>query len=687
MGILDVPAISPAELDAACERTSIARVTPSRHAPALGLYFPEAEGGLGDGRTDDTAAVLAAFAKASATKTLTIGGNSYAPGATVQLERRYNLASLSGPIVASCNIAGRHGTLVAPATYADAVLLVGHDISGKLLHNAKMELPNITKDKAVGLTQGSVAVQVQNLYNSDIVAGRTTYFETGLWFTGLGMGAAYNRIHIGWVDLCKVALRLAPRAGGWVNQNTFIGGNVSQSPNTLDGGSTGDKRRDGYRHLVLDGKKINTVNGNTFDGISFEGDLSEYVFEVRYATHNVWQGSTRFEQGSDATATTLVGDTFTTTGHGLRVGDMVVFLATGSRPGGMNTGVPYFVASVEDASTFKVAASKAGAAASFTSNGAGVLYYTPPRLLFDGSGGHTYNNELRSGYYSFPGPLDIRYTNASKDNVVAPSIAMLGDLMPGRNRVLNGNFRVNQRGYVSGASMDAGSFCFDRWKAGAPGTTVTFTPASSGQAVFLNSGSIAQVVELANVEPGTYILSWRGSATGRAYNSGAEPPAYSVSPITVDIDGIADVVIEFSNGRVEMVQLERGMVATPFERMSLGAALVLCKRYFQRLGAATGTAVREPIGIGAATTSKSAVVVIPLPVEMRTTPTLRSTNPSTLRVIDANVVIHPTAVRLGRSSPKNLRLSVSVASGLTAGHSIFIDTGDHNAVLDLSAEL
>ena len=156
MGILDVPAISPAELDAACERTSIARVTPSRHAPALGLYFPEAEGGLGDGRTDDTAAVLAAFAKASATKTLTIGGNSYAPGATVQLERRYNLASLSGPIVASCNIAGRHGTLVAPATYADAVLLVGHDISGKLLHNAKMELPNITKDKAVGLTQGSV---------------------------------------------------------------------------------------------------------------------------------------------------------------------------------------------------------------------------------------------------------------------------------------------------------------------------------------------------------------------------------------------------------------------------------------------------------------------------------------------------------------------------------------------------
>ncbi len=37
------------------------------------------------------------------------------------------------------------------------------------------------------------------------------------------------------------------------------------------------------------------------------------------------------------------------------------------------------------------------------------------------------------------------------------------------NRVINGNFAINQRGYASGAALAAGAYAHDRWRAGAGG--------------------------------------------------------------------------------------------------------------------------------------------------------------------------------------------------------------------------
>jgi len=51
-----------------------------------------------------------------------------------------------------------------------------------------------------------------------------------------------------------------------------------------------------------------------------------------------------------------------------------------------------------------------------------------------------------------------------------------------RNLVINGNFSINQRAYVSATALAAGAFGHDRWKAGAGGCTYTFaaTPPNSG---------------------------------------------------------------------------------------------------------------------------------------------------------------------------------------------------------------
>lgn len=154
-----------------------------------------------------------------------------------------------------------------------------------------------------------------------------------------------------------------------------------------------------------------------------------------------------------------------------------------------------------------------------------------------------------------------------------------------RNKIINGDFRINQRGYTSASNLASGSYGFDRWKSTFTNTTLTFTSAPQGQIVTINSGgSVEQVIERENMPAGTYVLSWTGTATGRVYNTGATPPSYAASPITVTLDGTANVEVEFtaSGGTrtLQNVQLEPGSVASAFEQRPIGIELELCQRYY-----------------------------------------------------------------------------------------------------------
>ena len=155
-----------------------------------------------------------------------------------------------------------------------------------------------------------------------------------------------------------------------------------------------------------------------------------------------------------------------------------------------------------------------------------------------------------------------------------------------RNLLINGDFRINQRGYASASNLALGAYGFDRWKSTLTNTSLTFTSAPQGQVVTISSGgSIEQVVERQNILPGPYILSWEGTATGRVYNSGATPPAFASSPILVTLDGLANVEVEFTaSGSAKTLwkpQLELNYQVTPFEQRPIGIEDILCKRYYQ----------------------------------------------------------------------------------------------------------
>ncbi|MDE2473161.1 MAG: hypothetical protein KGL35_31755, partial [Bradyrhizobium sp.] len=146
-----------------------------------------------------------------------------------------------------------------------------------------------------------------------------------------------------------------------------------------------------------------------------------------------------------------------------------------------------------------------------------------------------------------------------------------------RNRIINGNFAVNQRTYVSGTALAAGIYGHDRWKGGAGGGTYTFTAALPDTTITITAGTLTQVIEAGAMEGGTYTLSWSGTATARV-NGGS----YGASPLTVTaITAGVTCTVEFGTGTVGLVQFEPGAVATPWERRRLNEQFADCQRFYQ----------------------------------------------------------------------------------------------------------
>lgn len=187
-----------------------------------------------------------------------------------------------------------------------------------------------------------------------------------------------------------------------------------------------------------------------------------------------------------------------------------------------------------------------------------------------------------------------------------------------RNVIINGNFQVNQRGYVSGAAVGTKLYAHDRWKMAASADTYTYSTVNNKTTVTIPAGKVlCQVVEGLNLQTGTYTLSWEGTAQGKI---GAG--AYGASGITGTAVGGTNLTIEFGPGTVSRVQLEAGSLATPFENRPIGTELYLCQRYFQTYISQT---IDFHIGsLGTATYTP--FCTRPLLAEMRTVPTLTPTN-------------------------------------------------------------
>ena len=119
------------------------------------------------------------------------------------------------------------------------------------------------------------------------------------------------------------------------------------------------------------------------------------------------------------------------------------------------------------------------------------------------NGGNMATNELPSPRYDV-----VQTLNASQQKQVRSNIGVND-----ANVIINGDFRINQVGYVSGAALTAPAYGHDQWKPGASGGDYSFTQLKSSTQITIAAGkSLIQPIEDVNVAGGSYVLSWTGTA-------------------------------------------------------------------------------------------------------------------------------------------------------------------------------
>jgi hypothetical protein len=192
--------------------------------------------------------------------------------------------------------------------------------------------------------------------------------------------------------------------------------------------------------------------------------------------------------------------------------------------------------------------------------------------------------ELTSQAVKLTGAQTVAGVKTFSSGVNTPSING-GPLAGTRNRIINGNFAINQRGVSGTVTLAAGAYGHDRWKAGASGCTYTFAASGNDTVITITSGSLMQVVEGVNVEGGQYTLN-NGGGTAQmrvAINGAATSGAYASGPLTTSsATANQSITVEFTTGTVGKVQLEPGTTASTFERRLYGMELALCQRYYEK---------------------------------------------------------------------------------------------------------
>jgi hypothetical protein len=204
----------------------------------------------------------------------------------------------------------------------------------------------------------------------------------------------------------------------------------------------------------------------------------------------------------------------------------------------------------------------------------------------------------------------------------------------GRNRLHNSGFRINQRSYVSGTALAAAAYGHDRWKAGAGGCTYTFTQAQPATTITITAGTLQQIIDATDVEGGSYMLSWTGTAQGRV-NAGT----YAASPVAViGLAANTTITVEFNAGTLGTVQFEAGTVATAYERQQYSDDLRHCQRFYQ---------AGSWLLYGYNTASQGVAHGMGLPVTMRATPTMTNTVTASTNASGITIgVVSPSAVQV-----------------------------------------
>jgi len=240
-------------------------------------------GAVGDGVTDDTAAIQAALDYCNTYvrdeyKAKLIG----APGTY----------KVSNTLTISCDCDLSAMKIIANAAVVSPVIRVGGTLASQITWYKQIVLPKVENDsRPAGLFGSGVGVQLTNCNTCNITVPAILFFETGLSCGGFSQGFAYNTVFLQYILQNKVNVNVGTNnLGGWANQNVFIGGRLAFTTSFFSGTTNA-----GTRNIVI-GNTNGQANNNIFINTSIEGEtFPEYSIEFRQKTaYNQFQ-SCRYE--------------------------------------------------------------------------------------------------------------------------------------------------------------------------------------------------------------------------------------------------------------------------------------------------------------------------------------------------------------------------------------------------------
>ena len=275
---------------------------------------------------------------------------------------------------------------------------------------------------------------------------------------------------------------------------------------------------------------------------------------------------------------------------------------------------------------------------------------------------------------------------AGTNTITLPASTGTLALESGINKIINGDFAVNQRAVSGTVSLSSGEYGHDRFKGGSAGATYTFATSANVTTITITAGTLQQVIEGNNLQSGTHTLSWTGTAQGKI-DSGA----FAATGVTGTATGGTNLTVEFNTGTITAVQLEPGSIATPFEYLLYTDQLQLCQRYYQKYLNDSGATGEGFWGTGLQDSTTSFVGGFIFQTPMRIQPTAFETSGT---ATDYKVQIKGNSSVTCSSVPTvtgmtswGARLVFTTASGLTAGEAGIYRSNTTAAYVAWSAEL
>lgn len=319
-------------------------------------------------------------------------------------------------------------------------------------------------------------------------------------------------------------------------------------------------------------------------------------------------------------------------------------------------------------------------------------------------------------------------TDASGNVSFGGTAAMSSSFL--RNRIINGDMRVDQRNAGAAQTITSGStpYTVDRWIAYGNGASITsqqvagtgpfpkalqFTGASSvSQALIRQRIESLNTSDLSGATITIQAYVW-GSAAGTvnmtlyyptvidnhtsqttivdtAFSITTTPTLFTFVVTSLPSGVLNGLEVRFTYGAIGAgvtrtitgVQLEVGTVATPFERQLYNAQLAQCQRYFAKV---TAGANYSGFGNGLFSTTTTGGFLSKLSVTMRSSPTVSQ---SSLAAYDGTNIIALTGLITTNGGTDYINQDFTVASGGTANRAVnILSNNTTSGFLSFSAEL